>query len=113
MADETFSARRFASLTRVRCNAGDAAPLRKLRPEDYPLVEIVTDDLLDGWWLYLHPDQHGTREVPKFVPRSHSSVLKRECSMLLNSYHARTTPPVTQPPAAVAYVYTATDHLAE
>lgn len=97
---------------RVRTNAGEAPRLRPLTRDDYPLVEIVTDVLLDGLWLYLHPTPEGA-ERPRFLPRTSPQVLKKTCADMLTSYYTRTTPPITPPPASVAHVYTATDHLAD
>lgn len=104
--------RQFPRSTRIRSQAGDGHPIRTLHVDDYPLVEIVTDHLLGGYWLYLHPDQNGA-EVPRFLARGTQETLHRTCRDMLSSFYARTSPPVTNPPAGVAYVYTAQDHIRE
>lgn len=108
--DTTAGAERrcFPRSTRIRSMAGNGV-LRNLSTDDYPLVEVVRDDMLGGFWLYLHPSPDGAEPSPRFHP--HGTPLQRACETLLNSFHARTTPPVTQPPSTVAHVYTAGDHL--
>lgn len=98
----------FPRHTRVRSMAGNGI-LRNLTTDDYPLVEIVKDDLLDGYWLYLHPTAHGAENPPRFHPRG--VPVHKACESMLSSFHARTTPPVPHPPAGVAFVYTAKDHI--
>lgn len=102
------SPRRFRSSQPCRSKAG-TGPERILQPEDYPLVEIVRDDLLSGYWLYLHPTKHGALEPPRFHPEG--VPVQHVCSEMLSSYFIRSTPPVTTPPATTAAVYTAADHL--
>jgi len=101
------SPRRFPSHQPCRSQAGNG-PERTLQPEDYPLVEIVRDDLLNGHWLYLHPSKDGAIHPPRF---HHHGPVEPVCAEMLSSFLIRSTPPVVTPPATTAAVYTAADHL--
>lgn len=109
MAAETRQFRRLHRDLPARPDAGRAPETRRLDRDDYPLVEIVHDPILDGYWLYLHETADGAENPPRFVPTG--NVIEHVCITMLASHYARCTPPTAQPPTRTAHVFTAKDYI--
>lgn len=107
----TRTARQLPATAKIRANLGSDLP-RAATDEDYPLIEIVTDPMLSGFWLYLHPTPDGATEQPRFHAAGDEHTLKNVCAMMIASHITRTTPPTTPEPGRNPIVFTASDFLA-